>query len=149
MSEETKTTSANDFFKSKEFDPSIYEEFAAAIRAGKRVRISNHKSFPERDARDLLNVTCSTIEEFDGEIYDIFINFVEPNQEHFLWGLDGNYVRNPIKRRENRYYDGLIFGRCGKEYRELLSEYTPARILSLAKHYCVFEGNGVLKLEII
>jgi len=154
---ETHSSAPNDFFKPKEFDPTIYQKYIDALSAGKTINFINkrkHPGYKTLDYRELNKdldrcaVICSSVEEFDGEVYDIFILNIEPQHQNFIWGIGG--CKNPVKETLHIYIDGIIFPLCKHEYLEVLKYYNPARILSLASHYIGLDGGvddcGSLKL---
>jgi len=134
-------------FGSERFNPGYYEGLSQAINEGKKVVFQNNLN---RITTCPFKKICSTKDELDSVIYDIFIEEIEKYHDEFVFGLGKR--KNKIKDPVNIYYDGIVFGTVRNEYINTLKDYTPERILSLIYHFGILSEDknyGSLVVEIV
>lgn len=134
-------------FESTKYDDSYYNAVVNNYSAGKKYNIvkwqwkydENNKSNKET----LQTYECPTIKDFNRELWDIFADFAEENTYRVIWGAFGLKNRNPEKPAE-MYFDGIIFGLIGAEFRECIENQNISRFMSCLKHYGYYNIDFVV-----
>ncbi len=137
----------SDIFKQKEYNPDYYNEVVANYTKGKQYNIQQwHWGYDDnKTCIKIIDKTtiCSTINDFNREIWDLFAQFAEKNTYHIIWGAFGLESRNPEKPT-NQYFDGLIFYLVKKEFEECIKNQYVSRFMSCLIHYGYYNLDFVV-----
>ena len=130
-------------FERSIYDPELWERKVALYSVGGKVNLRKAFYDPPNYQERFEDNIIETLDEFESEIYDSFIEQLKPGRiKEWIVGMNG--VLNPKKEKTSEYIDGMCFYTQRIEFMQCLMHYEISRIYSFIVHH----GFGRHELEI-
>lgn len=149
----------SDMFKQTEYDSSIYNKIVEDYSLNKQYKIVkwkwSYEKVTSKASKELIESTdCPTLNDFNSKLWDYFSSFAREEGYLLTWGAFGLESQNPYKK-EQRYYDGLVFYLVQKEYKECIEDKNISRFMSCLVHFGYYNidfeiiGENILKTPLV
>lgn len=137
-------------FETYKYDSSLYQKVVDNYNAGKKYNIVkwkwNYVSHPDpisgkpsgtSSKETEKSLDCSTLKDFNRELWDLFTEFCQEKGYNIIWGAFGLENRNPEKPFK-QYCDGLVYGLINEEYHECIKNQDVSHFMSCLVHFGYF-----------